>query len=92
MPRKGYKMTEEQKKLRSKALKGRSFGHKFEKGNAPKNTGRTHFKKGHTPWNKNLTGYTTSRTGQKHSEETKQKRSESLKQWWKQRKENASSS
>ena len=36
--------------------------------------------------------HSASRTGLVQSEQTKQKRSESLKQWWKQRKDNASSS
>lgn len=35
--------------------------------------------KGQVPWNKGLTGYTTSRRGQKHSEETKRKLRETRK-------------
>lgn len=34
------------------------------------NTGRTHFKNGCIPWNKDKFGYSTSRKGQKHTPET----------------------
>lgn len=43
---KGKRWTQEMRTAQSKKLKGRTL-----------NTSRTHFKKGHTPWNKGLWGY-----------------------------------
>jgi len=68
---KGHKLTTETKNRISKTLKNREYVGPFKKGHSIRNTGRTHLKKGAIPWNKGLTGYTTSRRGQKHTEETK---------------------
>lgn len=57
---KGIPMSKDARKKSSIRSKGRTF-----------NTGRTHFQKGFTPWNKEISGYNTSRKGKKATPEAR---------------------
>ncbi len=62
LSKKSYKLTKKHRKNISKALKNRNitWGDKIseaKKGHLQTNTGRTHFKKGQIPWNKNKNKY-----------------------------------
>ena len=65
---------------------GHLFGKRFQEGQFPWNKGlktglvpRTAFEKGLIPWNKGKTGYSTSRKGQIHTDQTKEKISKARK-------------
>jgi group I intron endonuclease len=76
----GRVVSEATKKLLSDKLKGRVSWSKGKK--IQTNTGKTHFKKDSTPWNKGVTGYATSYRGIKLSEEHRKKLSEAKKRNW----------
>jgi uncharacterized protein (DUF1330 family) len=49
-----------------KSLRGKKIEHIQNKKGICMNSGRTHFKKGFTPWNKDRPGYATSKKGKKY--------------------------